>query len=128
MDNDVELALTPEETVDRIKTAFTDPQRLYKSDPGRPEVCNVFSLHGFFNEDRVKEIESECKSAAIGCVDCKKLLAEGVNTALAPFRDRRSELASKPGYVKEILDDGASRARTIAQQTLPEVKQRLNLL
>ena len=128
LDNDIELADSPEGTLDRIKTAFTDPARQYRSDPGHPEVCNVYSLHNFFNSDRIDEIATECRGAAIGCVDCKKLLAEGVNTALAPFRERRNELANRRDYVKEILAEGASRARGIAEETLLEVKQRMNLL
>jgi tryptophanyl-tRNA synthetase len=128
LDNDIELADSPEGTLDRIKTAFTDPARQYRSDPGHPEVCNVYSLHNFFNPDRIDEIATECRGAAIGCVDCKKLLAEGVNTALAPFRERRNELANRRDYVKEVLAEGASRAQGIAEETLLEVKQRMNLL
>ena len=128
LDNDIELADSPEGTLDRIKTAFTDPARQYRSDPGHPEVCNVYSLHKFFNPDRIDEIATECRGAGIGCVDCKKLLAEGVNKALAPFRERRNELAHRRDYVKEVLAEGASRARSIAEETLLEVKQRMNLL
>jgi tryptophanyl-tRNA synthetase len=128
LDNDIELADSPEGTLDRIKTAFTDPARQYRSDPGHPEVCNVYSLHNFFNPNRIDEIATECRGAGIGCVDCKKLLAEGVNTALAPFRERRNELANRRDYVKEVLAEGASRAQGIAEETLLEVKQRMNLL
>jgi tryptophanyl-tRNA synthetase len=128
LDNDVELADSPEGTLKRIKTAFTDPARRYRSDPGHPEVCNVYSLHKFFDPERLDQIASDCRGAAIGCVDCKKLLAESVNTVLAPFRERRNELASRPNYVKEILGEGASRAQAIARTTLPEVKRRMNLL
>jgi tryptophanyl-tRNA synthetase len=128
LDNDIELADSPEGTLDRIKTAFTDPARQYRSDPGHPDVCNVYSLHKFFSPNRIDEIATECRGAGIGCVDCKKLLAEGVNTALAPFRERRDELANRRDYVKEVLAEGASRARGIAQETLLEVKQRMNLL
>lgn len=126
--NDVELAASPKETQDRIMTAFTDPARKYRSDPGHPDVCNVFSLHRFFNSDKVEEISSECQQATIGCVDCKRLLAQGVNSALEPLRERRSGLASKSQYVKEVLDEGARQARVIAEVTLQEVKERLNLL
>lgn len=128
LDNDIELADSPEGTLDRIKTAFTDPARQYRSDPGHPEVCNVYSLHNFFNPNRIDEIATECRGAGIGCVDCKKLLAEGVNKALAPFRERRNELANRRDFVKEVLAEGASRARGIAEETLLEVKQRMNLL
>lgn len=127
-DNYVELAATPQETTKRIMTAVTDPARQYRSDPGHPEVCNVFKLHQFFNSGRIPEIESECQSAGIGCVDCKKLLAEGVNNSLGPFRERRRELSAKRNLVHDVMDDGAKRARIIARQTLAEVKQNMGLV
>lgn len=130
LDNDIELADTPESTQKRIMTAFTDPARKVRSDPGHPEICNVQSLHKIFNPNpRVTdEIASQCKNAQIGCVDHKKLLAKDMNEALTPFRDRRRELAERPEYIKEILDKGARHARAIAKATLTEVKHRMNLL
>jgi len=126
-DNDIVLAATPEETVSRVKTAFTDPARRYRTDPGHPEVCNVFSLQNFFNPDMVDEIARKCQGAEIGCVDCKQLLAEGVNRELAPFRERRAEIASRGGYVEEVLADGARRARDLAAATIAEVKEKMGL-
>ena len=127
-DNHVELAATPQETSKRIMTAVTDPARQYRSDPGHPEVCNVFKLHQFFDHDRVPEIDTECRSAGIGCVDCKKLLAQGINSSLAPFREKRLELAAKPKLIYEVMSDGAYRARAIAKETLAEVKQNMGLV
>lgn len=128
LDNQIELAGTPEETRKRVMTAFTDPQRRYRSDPGRPEVCNVFRLHRFYNSTTIEEIARQCRSAGIGCVDCKKKLADEINTALAPFRERRAEIASRPGYLEEIFADGAKRARIIASETIREVKESMHLL
>lgn len=127
-DNHVELAATPEETVKRIMAAVTDPARQYRSDPGHPEICNVFKLHQFFNSGRVREIDAECRSADIGCVDCKKLLAQGVNTVLAPFRERRTELAAHPQTIYDVMSDGARRAQIIARETLTEAKQHMGLI
>jgi tryptophanyl-tRNA synthetase len=127
-DNFIELAATPEETKKLVMTAVTDPARKYRSDIGHPEVCNVFSLHRFFNTGQVEEIEGRCRSADIGCVDCKKLLAEGINKSLAPLRERRASFAARPEYVNEILTDGAKRAKVIAQKTLNEVKEKMGLL
>jgi len=127
-DNHVELAATPEETAKRIMTAVTDPARQYRSDPGHPEVCNVFKLHQFFNASRVPEIAAECRTAGIGCVDCKKLLAQGVNTALAPFRERRRELAANPRLIYEVMNDGARRAQIIARETLTAAKEHMGLV
>ena len=126
-DNDIVLAASPKETVQRVRTAFTDPARQYRTDPGHPEVCNVFSLHNFFNTGRVEEIATQCRGAEIGCVDCKKLLAEGVNRDLEPFRERRSEIARRPGYVDEVLADGAKRAHAIAKETIAEVRDKMGL-
>lgn len=128
LDNDIELVATPEATSKRVMTAFTDPERLYRKDPGRPEVCNVYSLHRFFDPDRLEEIGTQCRSAALGCVDCKKLLAQCINDALEPFRERRASIAEKPGYVEEIIADGAKRASLIAQETIEEVKETMGLL
>ena len=127
-DNYIELAATPEETAKLVMTAVTDPARKYRSDPGHPEVCNVFSLHGFFNPDRTDEIAVECHSAKIGCVDCKKLLAEGINSKLAAFREKRASFAAEPQHVTEVLADGARRAQVIAEKTLAEVKEKMGLL
>ncbi len=128
LDNDIELALSEKETAARVMEAVTDPARQYRNDPGHPEVCNVFRLHGFFNPFQVKDIEPQCRAAEIGCVDCKKLLAERINAEMEPFRERRRELAEKPQYVKDVLADGAGRARVIARQTLKEVKEKMGLL
>jgi len=128
LDNHIELAISAKETEARIKTAFTDPQRLFKKDPGRPEVCNVFNLHGFYDTGRRTEIEAHCRSAEIGCVDCKKLLAKAINEALEPFRQRRSEIAARPGYVEEVIANGAKRARAIAVETMREVREAMHLV
>jgi len=127
-DNTIEIALSPEETLQRIMTAVTDPARRYRKDPGHPEVCNVYSLHGFFTTSQVDDIAERCRSAGIGCVDCKKLLAEQINAALAPLRERRAELAAKPQYIADVLGDGAARARVIARETLYEAKERMGLI
>jgi tryptophanyl-tRNA synthetase len=125
--NHIELAATPEQTLERVKTAVTDPARQRRNDPGHPEVCNIFSLHHFFNEGRIKEIDAQCRVAGIGCVDCKKLLAGGINDALSDFRERRAALEKDPAHIYAILDDGAQRARAIACETLNEVKLKMGL-
>lgn len=127
MDNHIELAATAEETASRLRTAFTDPQRLRRNDPGRPEVCNIYSLHKFFNADDVQEIYDGCTTAATGCVDCKTHLADGINSSLKSFRERRQELAAQPERLKEILADGAKKASVIAKETILEVRERLGI-
>lgn len=128
LNNQIELAFTPEETRKRVMTMVTDPARQYRTDPGHPEICNVYAFLKFYTApEQVAQIELQCRSAAIGCVDCKKLMAKHLNESLAEFRARREELASKPGLVEEVLADGADRARVIAVQTIAEVRERIGL-
>ena len=127
LDNQIELAATEEETAKRVMTAVTDHQRARRTDPGRPWVCNVYSLHKLFNPDKLEEVYRLCTTAGIGCVEDKQLLAEGVNRYLAPFRERRREVEARPGYVGEVLAAGAERARTIARQTIAEVYEHMGL-
>ncbi len=126
--NHIEIAASPQEIREQVMTAFTDPSRKYRSDPGHPEECNIFRLHNFFTAARVEEIASECRSARIGCVDCKKILAESIISNLEPFREKRASLAYKPSYVTQVLADGADRAEAIAKETIGEVKERMKLL
>ena len=126
--NDIEIALSPEETVERVMTAVTDPARRYRHDPGHPEICNIYRLHSYFNPSQIDSIAEQCRSAKIGCVDCKTLLAQGLNSALKPFRERRAALAAKPQYVADVLADGAQRAQVIARETIREVKQKMGLI
>jgi tryptophanyl-tRNA synthetase len=126
--NHIEIAASPKEISGRVMAAFTDPARKYRSDPGHPEACNIFRLHNFFTPSRVKEIGSECHDAHIGCVDCKKILAESISSNLEPFREKRADLASKSDYVAQVLVDGAKRAEVIAENTIKEVKEKMKLL
>jgi tryptophanyl-tRNA synthetase len=128
LNNHIELASTPEETTARVREMVTDPARMKRTDPGNPDVCNVYTMHKIFSsQEEVDMVNVECRRAGIGCVDCKKLLAQNMNANLEPFRTRRVEFASRPGYVKEVLDDGADRARVIAQQTMKEVREAIQL-
>jgi len=126
--NDIEMALSEEETVERVMTAVTDPARRYRDDPGHPDICNIYRLQGYFNPSMVDDIAEQCRSAKIGCVDCKTLLAQGINSIFKPIRERRADLAAKPRYIKDILADGAQRAQVIAMETLGEVKQKMGLI
>ncbi len=128
LNNHIELASTPEETTARVREMVTDPARMKRTDPGNPDVCNVYTMHKIFSpQEDVEMVNVECRRAGIGCVDCKKLLAKNMNASLEPFRARRAEFASKPGYVTEVLNDGAGRARIIAQQTMKEVREAIQL-
>lgn len=127
LDNHVELAASDEETAARVLTMVTDPQRVRRSDPGRPDVCNVFALQKLFNPGKADEVRRLCETAGIGCVDDKRDLAGGINAYLREFRERRRELAESPGRVGEILAAGAERARAVASATVAEVYERMGL-
>ncbi len=128
LDNHIEMATSPEETQKRVMMMVTDPQRKRRTDPGDPDVCNVFSLHKTFSSpDEVNMINQDCRTAGIGCVDCKKILAKNINTHFVPFREKRAELAQKPDQIWEILDDGANRARVIAAETIREVRDAIGM-
>lgn len=128
LNNHIELAASPEETRRRVLQAFTDPERLYRWQPGHPDRCNIYRLHQFFSPGDVDRIYQDCIQAKIGCVEDKELLAQRINETLAPFRERREELARRPDFVKEVLAEGARRARAIARETLQEVKEKMHLV
>jgi tryptophanyl-tRNA synthetase len=127
LDNHIEIAATPEQILERVMGMVTDPARRYRRDPGHPEVCNVYSLHGFFSPDDVTRIESECRSAELGCVQCKRLFAQHLSEYFGPFRERRAALAENPDRVWDVLADGARRASFIAQEVIGEVKEAIGL-
>ena len=128
LNNHIELAASPKETEDRVKQMVTDPQRIRKDDPGNPDVCNVFTMHKVFSSAaEVEMINAECRKAGIGCVACKKIFAKNLNTELEPFRAKRAELDANPNQVWDVLKDGAARARTIAKETVAEVKAAIGL-
>jgi tryptophanyl-tRNA synthetase len=128
LDNHLELAATPEETQKRVMQMVTDPARIKRTDPGNPDVCNVFSMHKIFSQaDEIEMVNRDCRTAALGCVDCKKLFAKNLNRHLEPFRAKRAEIASRPGYVEDVLNDGAKRARVIAERTMKEVREAVQL-
>jgi len=106
----------------------TDPARIRRQDPGNPDVCNVYSLHKIFSTpEQVNMVNVECRRAGIGCVDCKKLLAENINQNLAPLREKRNELAKDPDGVRDVLIDGARRAGEIAEATMEGVRKAVAL-
>lgn len=126
--NTVPILSDPDEVWDRVRTAVTDPQRVRRTDPGRPEVCNVFTLHGFFTDAEARaDIEARCRTAEIGCVDCKRILSDNIATAFEPFRERAAHYRENPGEVRRILDEGANKARAIARETMLEVRERMGM-
>jgi tryptophanyl-tRNA synthetase len=119
--NTILLSDSPDEIKKKMRSAVTDPQKIRKGDPGRPDICLVFAYHNKFNPNEVAEIRSGCESGSLGCVDCKMRCAERIVDALAPHRQKRSYFESHLDEVKGILDHGEERAKAVAHQTMGEV-------
>lgn len=108
---------------EKISSMFTDPQRIRKSDPGNPEICNVYTFHGLYSrEETVHEIDGNCRKAAIGCTDCKKMLAQHIAEALGPVHERMDYYLDHLDEIREIVTEGNKKAAKIARQTMEEVR------
>jgi tryptophanyl-tRNA synthetase len=126
--NTVDLLESPESIWEKLRPAVTDPKRVRRTDPGTPEVCNIYHLHKAFSPPAtVEHVALQCRTAGWGCIDCKKVLHEAMEKELAPIRARSVEIAANPGRVAEILGDGAEHARGLAHETMLEVKDKMGL-
>lgn len=127
LNNHIALADSEEETGNKLKKFFTDPQKLRKGDPGRPEICPVYLLHRVYTVDH-EEIVAPCKSGQLGCVECKKRLAANMNTTLSPIREKRKKLVEKPDEVFNVLLEGGKKARRRAAAVMDNVRKNMNLV
>lgn len=127
--NAVFLSDSPEQVATKIKPMVTDPARVRRRDPGNPDVCPVFDLHKIFTPkaERDTVIDPGCRTAGIGCLDCKGILLEHLLPALQPIYERRQELAARPEIVQEVLEDGWARAKKVAGETLSEVRAAMHM-
>jgi tryptophanyl-tRNA synthetase len=123
MGNTILLSDGPDIVKSKLKKAVTDPQKIRRNDPGRPEVCLIFSYHKKFNPSEVPEIESGCRSGALGCVDCKMNCAEKLSAFLDPIIQKRIYYENNLDEVREILNDGEKRGRAAAQETMQGVRE-----
>lgn len=127
-ENAIYLKDSSETVWEKLRPMVTDPARIRRTDPGDPEKCPVFELHNFFTPDAQKEKVAEgCRTAGIGCIDCKKILFEALETVLEPLREKRADLDSKPDLVRQILTDGNDRARMEAEKTMADVRNSVKL-
>ena len=127
--NTIGLFESPEAIWEKLRPAATDPARKTRKDPGTPEICNIFTLHqGFSPPDTVADVATKCRTAGWGCLDCKRVLADNMIKALAPIRERAAELRREPKGVLDRLRDCASRARTLAQRTIADVRDKMGFL
>jgi len=126
--NTVGLLESSADIWNKLRPAVTDPKRIRREDPGTPEVCNIYHLHKAFSpEPTVAHVAQQCSSAGWGCIDCKKVLHESMEQVLVPIRTRADALRSDPGLVTRALDRGAEVTRSIAKETIREVKQIMGL-
>jgi tryptophanyl-tRNA synthetase len=125
--NEISFSATPDELRSRVMLMVTDPQRVKKSDVGHPDVCTVFAFHKLFNAETIGKISDDCRNASMGCVQCKKMLAEKMVDTLADVHSRRRDLENNPQRVKEILAYGAERARKVASATMEEVRAAMHM-
>lgn len=120
--NHISIIEEKDEIWKKLAPAVTDPARIKRSDPGNPEICNIYSLHKLFStQEDIAWVEDGCKNAKIGCIECKKKLFERIEEKIAPIRESYKEWMAKPDEVKEIFAQGAKKANTVAQETLNEV-------
>ncbi len=126
--NTIDLGDDPETIRQKVSTMLTDPQRIRRSDPGRPEICPVFGYHRLYSPpDVVAQVDAECRTARIGCVDCKALMASHLIPALEPIRERRRAYVSQPELVWDVLVAGTKRAQRVARATMRQVRKAMKL-
>jgi tryptophanyl-tRNA synthetase len=124
--NTIGLLESREEIWAKLRPAVTDPKRIKKTDPGTPEVCNIYHLHKAFSPpETVEHVATQCSTAGWGCIDCKKVLAESMERELVPIRARAAELRDAPARVDAALAAGAERCRTLARETMHVVRERM---
>jgi len=126
--NTIALREDPASIETKLRTMPTDPARVRRSDPGEPEKCPVWALHQVYSDDELKAwVQEGCRSAGIGCLDCKRPLIEAVQAELAPIRERAEEYVANPGLVRNVIGEGCEAARDVARQTMDEVRQAMGL-
>ena len=126
MGNTVALLEPPESIWAKLRPAVTDPKRIRRTDPGTPEVCNIYHLHKAFSTPAtVEHVAKQCTTAGWGCIDCKKVLAESMETELVPIRARAAELEARPTLVEDALAAGADHCRALARETMDAVRDRM---
>ena len=126
--NTVGLLEEPAAVWEKLRPAVTDPARVKRTDPGTPEICNIYHLHRAFSpQETVDHVAVQCRTAGWGCIDCKRVLFENMERELGPIRERAKDLLAHPDRVNDALGDGAAKARTVAQGTMTEVRDRMGL-
>ncbi|KPJ87086.1 MAG: tryptophanyl-tRNA synthetase [Spirochaetes bacterium DG_61] len=129
MNNYIALLEEEEAIWSKLKVAVTDPARKRRIDPGNPYICNIFTLHRHFSStEEVIYVEEGCKSAGIGCIDCKKILFKNINAFIEPFREKKRKMDSNEEYVRTVIEEGRKRCSSLAKETMEEVRRKIGLL
>ena len=128
-DNGLYLRDTPEQILQKCtRQMLSDPARVRRTDPGNPEICNVYTFHKLFSDaETVAMVAQECPRAGIGCFDCKKKLAEAITARVEPLRQKIEDNLAHPERLDAILREGSNRARAVAQETMAEVREAMKL-
>jgi tryptophanyl-tRNA synthetase len=126
--NAIYLSDTPDVINKKVARMVTDPQRMRRSDPGNPDICNVYEFHRIYSGSETWEaIAPQCRKAEIGCVECKKIMAEALVKALEPVREKRQYYEARPDEVEALIIEGSDKARRVARQTMEEVRHAVNI-
>jgi len=123
--NTILLSDEPETVKAKLRKAVTDPQKIRRNDPGRPEICLIFSYHKKFNPEEVPQIEADCRSGALGCVDCKLNCSQKISSFLAPIIEKRKYFEQNMNEVHDILADGEKRGKKTAEETMSDVHSKM---
>ena len=127
-DNSIFISDRGKDLQQKVAAMFTDPQRVRKSDPGDPKICNVFTFHGLYSpKEKVKEIDAACRNAGIGCTDCKKMLAQQISEAMKPVHERMDYYLNHMKEVEAVIEEGNGKATKIARQTMEEVREAVKI-
>jgi len=125
--NTISISDSPKIINEKVKSMITDTQKIRLNDPGHPDVCIVFTYQKIFNPDQYKEISTGCRSGKLGCVECKKILAQTLANKFAGFREKRKYFEKNPKIIREIVIEGSRKARIVARQTLEEAKKAMKI-
>lgn len=128
LNNTIAFLNSPEVLWEKLRTAVTDVNRVRRTDPGNPEICNIFTMHRAFSmPEEIASVDKNCRSAGIGCIDCKKILHKNMVAEISPLQDKAKELLAKPEKVIEVLKTGEERARAIVKEVMDEVRTKLGI-
>jgi tryptophanyl-tRNA synthetase len=128
LNNYIGLLEPPEIIWEKLRTAVTDENRKRRSDPGNPDRCNIFTMHQAFSKpDQISFIDHNCRTAGIGCIECKEILFKNMMEEIGPIQSRVEEINGKPGYINDVLRSGATRCKSIAEQVMDEVRTKIGV-